>query len=144
MKHRHLLGLLAVLSILLVALAACGSSTNTTPSGSHDVQITLTDTTITSSMTTFSPGMTYHFTVTNNKQNAQEFAMMPMGMDMGHMSMNDIRTNALHMIDTIAPGTTSTFDYTFASSMMGQNFEFSCNSPGQNTGWMQLPFTIHQ
>jgi uncharacterized cupredoxin-like copper-binding protein len=144
MKNRHVLGLCTALSVLLVVLVACGSSTTPTSSGSQQVQVTLTGTVMTSSMTTFSPGMTYHFAVTNNGQNAQEFAMMPMGMDMEHMSMSAIRGNALHMIESIAPGMTATFDYTFASSMMGQNFEFSCNSPGQNTGWMRLPFTIHQ
>ena len=143
MRNRHVFGLLAALSVLLVVLAACGSST-TTPSGSQQVQVTLTGTTITSSMTTYSPGMAYHFVVTNNGQDAQEFAMVPMGMDMEHMSTNALRSNALHMIDTIAPGMTATFDYTFASSMMGHNFEFSCLSSGQNTGWMRLPFMISQ
>jgi hypothetical protein len=131
MKHRHLLGLFAALSVLLVVLAACGGSTTTTSSGSQQVQVTLTGTTMTSSMTTFTPGRTYHFAVTNNRQDAQEFAMMPMGMDMEHMSMNAIRSNSLHMIDNIAPGMTATFDYTFASS-------------GHNTGWMRLPLMISQ
>jgi hypothetical protein len=144
MKKRHLLGLCAALSVLLVVLAACGGSTTTTPSGSQEVQVTLTDTTLTSSMTTFTPGMAYHFVVTNNGQHAQVFSMVPMGMDMEHMSMNAIRSNALHMIDNIAPGMTATFDYTFASSMMGRNFEFSCISSGNNTGWMRLPFMISQ
>jgi uncharacterized cupredoxin-like copper-binding protein len=144
LKNRHVLGLCAALSVLLVVLVACGSSTTTTPSGSQEVQVTLTGTTMTSSMTTFSPGMSYHFVVTNHGQDAQEFAMMPMGMDMEHMSMNALRSNALHMIDSIAPGTTASFDYTFASSMMGRNFEFSCLSSGHNTGWMSLPFMISQ
>ena len=144
MKNRHVLGLFAALSVLLIMLAACGSSTNTTSSGSQEVQVNLTDTTLTSSMTTFSPGMAYHFVVTNKGQNAREFSMVPMGMDMEHMSMNAIRSNALHMIDNIAPGMTATFDYTFASSMMGRNFEFTCISSGHNTGWMRLPFMISQ
>lgn len=144
MKNRHVLGLFAALGVLLMALAACGSNTTTTSSASQEVQVTLTGTTLTSSMTTFSPGMAYHFVVTNNGQDAQEFAMVPMGMDMEHMPMNALRSNALHMIDTIAPGMTATFDYTFASSMMGRNFEFSCLSSGHNTGWMRLPFMISQ
>jgi hypothetical protein len=144
MKNRHVLGLCAALSVLLVVLAACGSSTTTTPSGSQQVQVTLTATTMTSSMTTFTPGMAYHFVVTNNRQDAQEFAMMPMGMDMEHMSTNALHSNALHMIDSIAPGMIATFDYTFASSMMGRNFEFNCISSGHSTGWMRLPFMISQ
>jgi len=142
MKKRHVLGLFAALSVLLVVLAACGS--NTTSSGSQQVQVTLTGTAMTSSMTTFSPGMAYHFVVTNNGQDAQVFSMVPVGMDMEHMSMNAIRSYALHMIDNIAPGMTATFDYTFASSMMQRNFEFSCIASGHSTGWMSLPFMLSQ
>ena len=141
MKYRHILSLFAVLSMLLVALAACGSST---PSGSQEVDVTLTGTTITSSVMNFSPGVPYHFIVTNTGSASQAFAMMPVGMDMEHMSLNAIQSNALHMIDTIAPGMSSTFDYTFASSMMGHNFEFAGNVSGHNTGWMRLPMTINQ
>lgn len=141
MKYRHFLGLFAVLSLLLAVLAACGSST---PSGSQEVDVTLTGTTITSSVMNFSPGVPYHFIVTNTGSASQTFAMMPVGTDMEHMSLNAIQSNALHMIDTIAPGMTSTFDYTFASSMMGHNFEFAGNMSGHNTGWMRLPMTINQ
>ena len=142
MKYRHFLGLVAVLSMLLVVLAACGNSS--TPSGPQAVQVTLTGSTITSSVMNFSPGVPYHFTVTNNGSASQEFAMMPEGMDMEHMSMNDIHSNALHLIDTIAPGMSSTFEYTFASSMMGHNFEFGGNMSGHTTGWMRLHMTINQ
>jgi hypothetical protein len=141
MKYRHFLGLFAVVSLLLVVLAACGSST---PSGSQEVDVTLTGTTITSSVMNFSPGVPYHFIVTNTGSASQAFAMMPAGMDMEHMSQNAIQSNAWHMIDTIAPGMTSTFDYTFASSMMGHNFEFAGTMSGHTTGWMRLPMTINQ
>lgn len=142
MNYRHVFGLFAVLSLLLAVLAACGSSS--TPSGSQNVQVALTGTAITSSVTNFSPGVPYHFTVTNNRSVAQAFAMMPEGMDMEHMSMGAIHSSAWHMIDNIAPGMTSAFDYTFASSMMGHNFEFACNVSGHTTGWMTLPMMISQ
>ena len=141
MNYKRFIGLFALLSMLLLVLAACGGSS--TPSGSQEVQVTLTGTTITSSMMSFSAGVPYHFSVTNNGSAPQEFAMMAQGMDMDHMSMNDIHSNALHMIDTIAPGMTSTFDYTFASSMMGNNLEFGGNMSGHNTGWMRLPMKIN-
>src|SRR5579864_3712474 len=125
MKYRHVFGFIAVLSLLLAVLAACGSSS--TPSGSQNVQVTLTGTTMTSSLTNFSPGVPYHFTVTNNGSVAQAFAMMPEGMHMEHMSMGAIQSSAWHMIENIAPGKSATFDYAFASSMMGHNFELACN-----------------
>lgn len=142
MKYRHVFGFIAALGLLLAALAACDSSS--TSSGSQNVQVTLTGTTITSSVMNFSPGMSYHFTVTNNGSVAQAFAMMPGGMDMEHMSMGAIHSSAWHMIDTIAPGMSSTFDYTFASSMMEHNFEFTCNVSGHTTGWTTLPMMISQ
>jgi len=144
MNYRRILGLFAVLSILLVALAACGGSTSTAPSGSQEVHVTLSEYKITSSVTTFSPGTPYHFVVTNKGQVPHEFMMMPRGMNMGGMSMDEMHKVALHMIDNVAPGETKTFEYTFASSMMGQNLEFACHLPGHYEAGMQLPMMVSQ
>lgn len=142
MKYRQSAGLLTILSILVLVLAACGGSTGTTPSGSQEVQVTLSEYKITSSVTTFSPGTPYHFVVTNTGQVSHEFMMMPMGMNMGGMSMDEMHKIALHMIDNVARGETKTFDYTFASSMRGQNFEFACHLPGHYEAGMKLPITV--
>jgi uncharacterized cupredoxin-like copper-binding protein len=143
MKYRHILGLFVILSILMAVLAACGGA-STAPSGSQEVQVTLSEYKITSSQTTFSPGTSYHYVVTNKGQTAHEFMMMPMGMNMGGMSMDEMHKVALHMIDNVAPGETKTFDYTFASSMMGQNFEFACHLPGHYEAGMQLPMMVNK
>jgi hypothetical protein len=45
-----------------------------------------------------------------------------MGMNMQHMSMDEMHKIALYMFDNVAPGETKTFDYTFNQSMVGQNF----------------------
>ena len=140
MKHRLILGLL--LASFIAVLAACGGGT--TPSGSQEVQVTLSEYKITSSMTTFSTGTPYHFVVTNKGQTAHEFMIMPRGMNMSGMSMDDMHKRALHMIDSVAPGETKTFDYTFASSMRGQNFEFACHLPGHYEAGMQLPVSVSQ
>ncbi len=143
MKYRHVPGLFAVLTLLLVVLAACGGgTTSTAPSGSQEVQVTLSEFKITSSVATFTPGTAYHFVVTNKGQTAHEFMIMPRGMNMGGMSMDDMHKRALHMIDSVAPGETKTFDYTFASSMMGQNFEFACHLSGHYEAGMLLPVTV--
>ena len=144
MNYRQLAGFLALLSILVVALAACGGSTSTTSSGPQEVQVTLSEYKITSSLTTFSPGTSYHFVITNNGKVAHEFMIMPMGMNMHGVSMDDMHKNALHMIDSVAPGETKTFDYTFASSMMGQRFEFACHLPGHYEAGMQLPLMVNR
>ena len=142
MNYRYVVGLFAVLTTLMVALAACGGST--TPPGSQEVRVTVSEYKITSSLTTFSPGTPYHFVVTNNGKVAHEFMIMPMGMNMGGMSMDEMHKSALHMIDNMAPGETKTFDYTFASSMMGQTFEFACHLPGHYEAGMRLPMMVTQ
>ncbi len=139
MKYRFVFGLF-LLSFTLM-LAACGGSNGS--SGPQHVQITESDFKITSSVTTFSPGMTYHFTVTNNGQTTHEFMIMPMGMNMSGMSMDTMHKTALAMIDTIAPSETKTFDYTFASSASGHNFEFACHLPGHYEAGMKLSITVN-
>jgi hypothetical protein len=64
--------------------------------------VTLSEYKITSSVTTFSPGTSYHFVVTNKGQVAHEFMIMPMGMSVGGISMDEMHKIALHMIDNVA------------------------------------------
>ncbi len=148
MKYRLVLGLFLVPFLLI--LAACGSSTNpssqqgqATPSGSQTVQVTLSDNKVESSLTTFTAGMPYHFVVMNTGQVAHQFAMTPMGMGMEHMSVNEMHHSALYMYDSVAPGETKTFDYTFAMSSAGQSFEFACGTQGHYGAGMQLPFMVN-
>ncbi len=75
---------------------------------------------------------------------------MPSGMNMQNMSMDEMHHAALFMFDTVAPGETKTFDFTFNQSMMsnqsmmGQNFEFACHLPGHYEAGMRLPVTINR
>jgi uncharacterized cupredoxin-like copper-binding protein len=139
-RYRNLFWFALLLTLLMVVLTACSGSTAS--SGPQQVQVTLSEFKITSSVTAFSPGTSYHFVVTNNGKIAHEFMIMPMGMNMQHMSMDEMHKVALHMIDNVAPRETKTFDYTFASSMMGQNFEFACRLPGHYEAGMRLPIMI--
>src|SRR5258707_3870348 len=108
--------------MLVVVLAACrgSSTTTTTSSGSREVQVTLSEYKLTSSVTTFSPRTSYHFVVTNKGQVAHEFMIMPIGMNVGGMSIDETHKIALHMIDNIAPRETKTVAYTYAASMIMQ------------------------
>jgi len=126
----------------MVVLTACGGSTAS--SGPQQVEVTLSGYKIASSLTTFTQGTPYHFVVTNNGKMAHEFMIMPMGMNMQGMSMDDMHKVALHMIDNVAPSETQTFDYTFASSMMGQSFEFACHLPGHYEAGMRLSMMVSQ
>ncbi len=149
MKYRFVVGFFLVPFILI--LAACGSNTTssssqpgqTTPVGSQTVQVTLSDTRVDSSLTTFTAGMPYHFVVTNTGQVAHQFVMIPMGMGMEHMSADEMHHAALYMYDSVAPGETRAFDYTFASSTAGQSMAFVCGTQGHYTAGMQLPFMVN-
>jgi uncharacterized cupredoxin-like copper-binding protein len=148
-KYRFVVGFF--LAMFLLVLAACGSSattsgsqqSQTTPSGSQTVQVTLSDNKVDSSLTTFTAGMPYHFVVTNTGQIAHQFAMTPMGMDMEHMSVDEMHHSALYMYDSVAPGESRMFDYTFATSFAGQSFQFACGTQGHYAAGMQLPFMVH-
>ncbi len=72
----------------------------------------------------------YHFVVMNTGQVAHQFAMTPMGMDMEHMSVNEMHHSAFYMYDSVAPGETKTFDYTYAMSSARQGFAFVCGTQG--------------
>lgn len=50
---------------------------------------------------------------------------------MGRMSGEQMHHAALYMADTLAPGETKTFNYTFKRSMMGQRVACERNPPGQ-------------
>jgi uncharacterized cupredoxin-like copper-binding protein len=87
--------------------------------------------------------MPYHFVVTNRGQVAHQFMMIPMGMGMEHMSVDEMHHAALYMYDSVAPGETRAFDYTFATSYAGQSLTFVCDTQGHYATGMQLPFMVN-
>jgi len=162
MNSRFALGF--VLIGILAFLAACGTVSNSSGSqggqattvvtqtgqsptsspGTQTVNVTLFDDHISASMMSFVAGTPYHFVVANNGQQPYTFAMMSQDreQEMEHMSMTERHQAALYMDNSIAPGQTMSFDYTFASSMMGQHLEFACYQQGGNQVHMRLPFTM--
>lgn len=162
MKYRVVLGV--ALTGMLLFLAACGAASSpsssqggqaTTPTsqtgqtpgqvGTQTVNVTLFDDHISSSMMSFAPGTQYHFVVTNSGHQPYAFAMMSQSreQEMEHMSMAERHQAALYMDNSIAPGQTMSFDYTFGSSMMGQPLEFACYTQNGSQVHMRLPFTMH-
>ncbi len=149
MKYRFVSGIFLVSFILV--LAACGGSTTpsgsqqgqTIPTGTQGVQVTLSDNKVDSSLTTFTAGVPYHFVITNTGQVAHQFVMIPMGMGMEHMSADEMHHSALYMYDSVVPGESRMFDYTFAASTAGQSFQFACGTQGHYAAGMQLPFMVN-
>ncbi len=134
-----------ILALLVLVLAACGSST-TSPgsSGAQQVQVNETDFKIASSVTTFTPGTSYHFVVTNNGQTAHEFMIMPKAEgSMSGMPMGNMDAMALAKVDNIAPGQTKTLDYTFPASAAGSHPQFACYYPGHYEAGMKLDVSVN-
>ena len=143
LKQRCAFGLFFVL--LLLVFVGCGRDGATTSSGSpnstQNVQVTLTDFKVSSSMTTFSAGTPYHFVVKNDGKTAHEFMVMQ-PMAMGNMPMDQMDKMAYTSIDRLNPGETKSVDYTFASSTAGKSIEFSCHLSGHYEAGMKLPITV--
>src|SRR5579864_8372197 len=118
----------SVSSVLLILfLAACGGGAAT--SGPQQVQITENEYTITSSISTFTAGIPYHFVVKNVGNTTHEFMIMPKDegpMMEANMPMDHMDSLALARISTIDSGGTQTLDYTFPDSTKGSHPQFVC------------------
>src|SRR5947209_5977946 len=119
--HTRLSFIILLLSMVFV-IAACGSGSTTSSSsssntGPKDVHINESEYTVTSDVSIFTPGIPYHFVVTNTGKVAHEFMIMPSSMgSMNGTSMSAMDKMALVAIDTINPGESKSLTYTFASS----------------------------
>jgi len=131
--------------LLLTACAPPQSEGQVNPDGSVNVQVTLKDFSIESSVTEFKPGVQYHFTVTNEGGVAHEFMILPVSehMGMAGMTMEEFDEHALMMIpiDQLPVGAATKTDYTF-SEIPEVDIEFVCMTPGHFEAGMRLPVTI--
>ena len=133
---------LAVLFVVGLLLTACGGQQKVT-----EVQITVKEFGIESSITEFQVGVPYHFVVTNAGTVNHEIMIMPpltkgqmgMGMDMGTM---DKMALAMISADNLTPGTTQSFDLTFSDAASTGTLEFACHTPGHYEANMKLPITV--
>jgi hypothetical protein len=144
---RTRLAALAVSAVVAAAiLTACGPQAQTAPPtatpGVQTVRVTLTDTTITASQTTFRPGVRCHFVVTNSGTVPHQFWLMPQGTAqmMGRMPTEQWRQQLLYASQDIGPGRMAAFDYTFTMPMMQQSLALGCYAAGHPL--MQLPITV--
>lgn len=141
MRLHLMLSIIAVLGTMVLVLAACGGASSST---TNQVNVSLSDFKVQSSQTTFVPGQTYHFVVTNNGHTNHEFMVMP-PMATGMNSMGQMDKMALYHIssDQLPQGASKSFDYSFPSSATQQSLEFSCHLPGHYEAGMHLPITLH-
>ncbi len=147
---------LSVSSVLLILfLVGCGGSATTsggstptpgggmTMTGTQHVEVTENEFTITSSVSTFTAGVPYHFTVKNAGKTTHEFMIMPKDEgSMGNMSMDHMDTLALVKTGDIHPGETKTVDYTFPDSTKGTHPQFVCYMGGHYDSGMKLNVNV--
>lgn len=138
---RKVFALLVVTGLLLTA---CSGQNAAAP---VEVQITLTEFGIESSLTDFEADVPYRFVVTNAGTVEHEFMIMPpltddemgMGMDMGEM---DQMALAMIAAADLQPGGTATLEFSFTETASTGTLEFACHTPGHYEANMKLPITV--
>ncbi|GHO60951.1 cupredoxin domain-containing protein [Ktedonobacter robiniae] len=139
---KRMFWLSSVLTVLWIALLACGGGV--TSSGSaQTVQVSESEFSITSSITHFEVGKSYHFTVKNEGKTSHEFMILPADEgSMTGMSMDDMDKMALVSLDNLQPGEMKTLDYTFPASTRGSHPEFACYLTGHYEAGMKQEVSV--
>ena len=127
-----------VLSFALViaaalALSACGGTPAQAAKKPVDVQITLTEFKIESSVTDFTVGTPYHFVITNKGALAHDWMIMPSGEQDEDKALVKVEDTDLQ------PNMTVTRDFTFTQA---GSLEFACHVKGHYEAGMHTPITI--
>ena len=134
--------IVTVLIAVSMLLTACGPSTN--PDGSINVDVTLTDFAIDSSVVTFEPGKTYRFNITNEGAVAHEFVIAePLAEGMEHSEMEMMHEGLVIEVeeDELPPGASVTADATFPDQV-DEPLEMGCHIEGHYEAGMRLPITV--
>jgi uncharacterized cupredoxin-like copper-binding protein len=138
MRNRITVGML-IASVMVLGLSACG------PPPPVQVDVTLSDFQIVSSLDDFEAGRTYEFVISNEGTLNHEFMVMePLAMDSMGMSMAEMDEMALLMVEEeeLAPGETVTVEYTFLVSASSDDLEFACHVEGHYEQGMNLPINV--
>jgi uncharacterized cupredoxin-like copper-binding protein len=146
------IALLSVIAIAMLLVTACGSSAPAAtqdPStqapasgGGTEVDVTLADNTIDSSLTTFQVGVPYTFVIKNTGHHAHNFNINPPVSVAG--SLDAALSEALLVVkqDQLPVGATVTVNYTFPDSAAGAQLEFSCLIKRHYDDGMRLAITV--
>lgn len=108
------------------------------------VEVTLADNTIESSLTTFQVGVPYTFVIKNTGRHAHNFNISEPVDAAG--SLDATLQGALLAVgqDQLPVGGTATVDFTFPASAAGSTLEFSCLIRRHYEDGMKLPITVTQ
>ena len=124
--------------------ASGGSSNNqaSPASGATEVDVTLADNTIQSSLTSFKAGVPYRFVIINNGNHMHDFNISTPVDKAG--SLDAALSTALLTVpqDKLPIGGGTTVVYTFPASAAGQDLEFSCLIRRHYEDGMRLAITV--
>jgi len=141
-SFRRLAPIISLMAVAIFTLAACGGSAAAPASGKKvDVQVTLTDFKIDSSLTTFTTGVPYHFVVVNKGTVNHQFLIMPPISNPTTQQIDSLK-QAGSAGNGIAPGATATVDYTFTKPAPAGTLEFACHLPGHYEAGMHTPIVV--
>jgi uncharacterized cupredoxin-like copper-binding protein len=133
----YVLSMFALFAFLMIACAM--NSSHVVQSDIRQVRIIEDDFRITSSLTTFTPGVPYRFTIKNTGHTMHEFMITPLTLStMNGMSMSDMDQLSLADVRNIAPGQIRTLTYTFPLTTPGTRLQFACHYPGHYQSGMRL------
>ena len=152
MKRTVLLSIVVAALLLLTACSTpaeaqpvpANSSANQPASSGNgtEVDVTLADNTIQSSLTTFKAGVPYRFVIINNGTHQHNFNINPPADIAG--GLDQALAKALLTVDQgqlpLGGGTTVT--YTFPASAVGQKLEMSCLIKRHYEDGMRLQITV--
>src|SRR5215831_17481595 len=158
MNSQKTIRLMLLALILLLALAACGggdtgsdtssqdttstnAATTTPPNPTYD-NVSLKDTKIVPSLTTFSPGIPYRFIVANVGKKDHGFVILLSALNVAQMSKDDLHKAALIIIDNLTPHQSMIVDYTFPASALGQNYEMTSPMPADFQAGLKVSITV--
>lgn len=131
-------------------LAACGPAasvpTQPTVQKPIDVQVSMSEFQVESSMKEFKMNTPYRFIVTNKGTVNHDFAISPPVMAGMTMSVEDMHKQSLAVIEAndFPPGTTKTVDVTFTKPTSSAPLEFACHTAGHHEAGMFMPITVMQ
>ena len=156
-----------VIALALLSVTACGSATPAatqpptevaatqpptqaateapaTSGNATQVDVTLADNTIKSSLTSFQVGVPYTFVITNTGRRGHNFNISTPVSEAG--SLDAALQTALLAIPQaqLGPGASVTVEYSFPDSAAGQNLEFACLIRMHYQMGMLLPITVSQ
>lgn len=139
---RRIYWLPGALAVLLIVFAACDGGVNSL-GRTQTVQVSESEFSITSSITHFEVGKSYHFTVKNEGKTSHEFMILPADEGtMSGMSMDDMDKMALASIANIQPGETRALDFTFPAPMRGSHPAFACYLTGHYEAGMKQEVSV--